>query len=85
MPLREIIDKAVKNGEVKTKEEIIEALCSLSKEEIAEIAFGWMANNGMMMKTMMYFEDVVEPDIFNSKMKEIAAMHDQNKVERKVN
>ena len=27
MPLREIIDKAVKNGEVKTKEEIIEALC----------------------------------------------------------
>ena len=85
MPLREIIDKAVKNGEVKTKEEIIEALCSLSKEEIAEIAFGWMTNNGMMMKTMMYFEDVVEPDIFNSKMKEIAAMHDQNKVERKVN
>ena len=85
MPLREIIDKAVKNGEVKTKEEIMEALCSLSKEEIAEIAFGWMTNNGMMMKTMMYFEDVVEPDIFNSKMKEIAAMHDQNKVERKVN
>ena len=60
-------------------------MCSLSKEEIAEIAFGWMTNNGMMMKTMMYFEDVVEPDIFNSKMKEIAAMHDQNKVERKVN
>tara|TARA_R100001440_G_scaffold17471_1_gene29478 strand:+ start:404 stop:661 length:258 start_codon:yes stop_codon:yes gene_type:complete len=85
MPLREIIDKAVKNGEVKTKEEIIEALCSLSKEEIAEIAFGWMTNNGMMMKAMMYFEDVVEPDIFYSKMKEIAAMHDQNKVERKVN
>ena len=85
MPLREIIDKAVKNGEVKTKEEIIEALCSLSKEEIAEIAFGWMTNNGLMMKTMMYFEDVVEPDIFNSKMTEIAAMHDQNKVERKVN